>query len=69
MKEEIKTGTVKVIFERGFGFIVDENNEDVFFHVTGCVEPKFNDLKKGMKVNYTEEEKDGKIRAINIVEI
>jgi cold shock CspA family protein len=69
--EEIKTGTIKSILKNGYGFITDDDDEgnDVFFHVTGCVEPKFNDLREGMKVNYLLSTRNDKPIAIGIVGI
>jgi CspA family cold shock protein len=72
MSDEIKTGIIKrMFFKKGFGFITDsETNEDIFFHATGCVDPKYDDLQEGMQVNYTEtESKDGRTKAIEIVAI
>lgn len=68
--EEIKTGTIKSVLEKGYGFITDEDEgNDIFFHVTGCVEPKFNDLREGMKVNYLLSTRNDKPIAIGIVGI
>lgn len=47
----------------------DDEGNDVFFHVTGCVEPKFNDLREGMKVNYLLSTRNDKPIAIGIVGI
>ncbi len=71
MNDEIKTGTIKrMFFKKGFGFITDsETNEDIFFHVTGCVEPIFDKLKEGMEVNYLESTRNERPIAIGIVEI
>ncbi len=68
---EIKTGTIKtIIYDRGFGFINNtETKEDVFFHVTGCVDPVFNELKEEMKVNYLESTRNERPIAIGVVEI
>ncbi len=68
--EEIKTGTIKSILKNGYGFITDDDEgNDVFFHATGCVEPKFNDLREGMKVNYLLSTRNDKPIAIGIVGI
>ena len=52
MSEETKTGTIKrIFFKKGYGFITNsETNEDIFFHATGCVDPKFDDLQEGMLI-------------------
>ncbi|MBP1925848.1 cold shock CspA family protein [Sedimentibacter acidaminivorans] len=52
--EDIKTGTIKcVLKEKNFGFIKpDDSENDIFFHENQVVDPGFEDLKKGMSVNY-----------------
>lgn len=48
------TGTIKVIKEKGFGFIVpDDGSQDVYFHVSQIRNTKFNFLNMGDKVEYT----------------
>ncbi len=67
----VKTGKIKRTLNKGYGFITDsDNNEDVFFHLSGCVVPSFDELRVGMTVNYTKvETKDGRKKAIEIAAI
>lgn len=71
MSEETKTGTIKrIFFKKGYGFITNsEANEDIFFHATGCVDPKFDDLRDGKKVNYLESTRNERAIAIGVVAI
>ncbi len=48
------TGVVKTITDKGFGFItVDEQNIDVFFHISKC-KCNFKDLQEGDRVVFDE---------------
>lgn len=38
--------------ERGFGFLEDEMNHEIFFHVSGLALEAGQKLKEGMKVSY-----------------
>lgn len=52
------TGTiVRVVRDRGFGFIRTENGQEVFFHATG-VEGNipFDNLSEGQQVTYEKEQ-------------
>jgi cold shock CspA family protein len=46
------TGTIKKLFQKGFGFIeVEGRKKDLFFHAAGLVSNlEFNSLKEGDKV-------------------
>lgn len=47
-------GTIKKLMDKGFGFISTGKEKDLFFHssvVQGC---RFDDLREGQKVTYTE---------------
>lgn len=47
-------GTIKKLTDRGFGFIKTGSDKDLFFHssqVQGC---RFDDLREGQKVSYSE---------------
>jgi cold shock protein len=41
----------KIVSDRGFGFISADRG-DVFFHVTSCVDVRFDDLQVGQTVEY-----------------
>lgn len=61
-------GIVKAKSERGFGFILREDNSDVFFHVSGCRTP-FDVLQVGERVNYDERNSERGILAYDIERI
>jgi len=49
------TGTVKWFNnQKGFGFIVNENDEDIFVHFTGIDMEGYKYLNKGQKVEFIE---------------
>lgn len=58
---------------RGFGFIRQDDGEDIFFHASGVCSPQFKDLREGYQVEYqvVEVPKNDKIitKAIGIVAI
>ncbi len=60
----MKTGTVKFFNDdKGFGFIVDdETGNDIFVHVSGCVDA----ITKDDKVTYDTEEGRKGINAVNV---
>lgn len=46
-------GTIKkLVSDKGFGFIADENGE-LFFHSSACENCHFDDLREGQKVEFT----------------
>jgi CspA family cold shock protein len=60
-------GTVKkVIADRGFGFIRDEEGREVFFHRTGLVDTPFESLREGQTVEFDLEEATRGPRASNV---
>ena len=68
---EKRTGTVKkIVSERGFGFIKDQEN-DYFFHFSNMVDPdKFKQLEIGDKVEFDiSQDKSNREVAIDIKEI
>ena len=53
---ESKKGIIVVIQAmRGFGFIRGEDEEKIFFHASGVINPEFEELKEGNRVEYLEE--------------
>jgi len=50
------TSTIFSINPNGFGFIKDEEQNNIFFHYSRVTNCDFSDLKFGMKVKYTAEE-------------
>lgn len=60
-------GTIKkLIRERGFGFISDTDEREVFFHQSGLVDAKFDALNEGQEVEFEVETSQKGPRAINI---
>ena len=64
-------GTVKWFnAKKGFGFISDENGNDVFVHFSAIVADGYRTLTEGQKVTFDTEPdpKDtGKLRAVNVI--
>ena len=59
----MKKGTVKFFNEtKGFGFIKDENGQDIFVHVTGLKE----DIRENDEVIFDVEEGKKGLNAINV---
>ncbi len=49
----MNTGTVvRLIRDRGFGFIRMENGEEIFFHATGMSTFPFDSLEEGLAVSF-----------------
>lgn len=70
---KMNNGTVKWFNkEKGFGFITDENGNDVFVHFSAIVGEGFKSLEEGQKVTFDTEadpKDESKTRAINVVAI
>ncbi len=59
----MKTGTVKFFNEtKGFGFIQEENGQDVFVHVSGLND----EIRENDKVQFETEQGKRGINAINV---
>jgi CspA family cold shock protein len=55
LKELVTTmaeGRIKRITDRGFGFIEDESDKDMFFHSSSVQEGRFDELREGQRVSY-----------------
>ncbi len=64
------TGTVKWFNEtKGFGFITQENGEDVFVHYTAIVGDGFRTLKEGARVQFEVERGPKGLQAKNVKQI
>jgi CspA family cold shock protein len=60
-------GIVKWFNEKkGFGFIAQEDGEDVFVHYTGIVSSGFKSLKEGDRVTFDIEEGEKGPAAVNV---
>lgn len=61
-------GTVKWFNgEKGFGFITDENGQDIFVHFSGIVADGFKTLVDGQKVTFEVSEGARGPQATNVV--
>jgi CspA family cold shock protein len=47
-------GTIKKVTDKGFGFISTDKGKDLFFHMSEVSGVRFEDLREGQKVSYTE---------------
>ena len=47
-------GTIKKLTDKGFGFINIGNSKDLFFHSSSLQGVRFEELREGQKVSYTE---------------
>ena len=46
-------GTIKRLTDRGFGFIEDGSDEDMFFHMSNLEVVSYEELQEGQRVSYT----------------
>lgn len=46
------TGTIKKKTDKGFGFIAAADGTE-YFHQSGCVGTRFDDLREGQRVSFT----------------
>ncbi len=47
-------GTIKKLTDKGFGFIEISPGKDIFFHMSSLQGVRFEDLKPGQRVSFTE---------------
>lgn len=47
-------GTIKRLTDRGFGFIDQGTDKDLFFHSSSVEGASFDELREGQKVSFTE---------------
>lgn len=52
--------------QKGFGFILGENNKDYFFHKSYLLHCRWNDLAEGDAVEFIPKSNDGKLVATNV---
>lgn len=64
----MKGKIVRLIRNRGFGFIETEGGQEIFFHATGVRGVSFEELSEGQTVTYETETdpRTGKQRATNV---
>jgi CspA family cold shock protein len=46
-------GKIKRITDKGFGFIEDGSDKDMFFHSSSVEDSRFDELREGQRVSYT----------------
>lgn len=67
MDYKFKNATVKWFnSEKGYGFIVNENGEDIFVHYSVIDTDGYKYLEEGQSVNYEFIETDKGLQAINV---
>ena len=59
-------GSIKRLTDKGFGFIDVGGGKDLFFHSSGLVDVRFEELREGQKVTFTEGEGPKGPRAENV---
>lgn len=47
-------GTIKRLTEKGFGFIDTGTGQDLFFHMSNLEGVRYDDLREGQRVTFTE---------------
>ena len=54
--------------KKGYGFITldEDNQKDVFLHVSALEKSKFRILKENQKIQFEIKEEQGKLKAINL---
>ena len=63
-------GTIKRLTDKGFGFISDGSDKDLFFHSSAIQGARFDDLREGQKVEFTvgQGPKGPRAENVNIIE-
>ena len=51
--DEVEQGTIKRLTDKGFGFIENGGDKDLFFHSSSLQGCSFDDLREGQRVSYT----------------
>ncbi|OGH89874.1 MAG: cold-shock protein [Candidatus Magasanikbacteria bacterium RIFOXYD12_FULL_33_17] len=59
-------GTIKKLTDKNFGFISQENGEDLFFHANNLVGVSFSELREGDAVTFEVEETPKGKAAVNV---
>ena len=67
---ETKSGIIKAIISKGrYGFILQEDGSDIFFHKAGVLKPEFEELREGMSVEFFVAINPKGTRAIGVVAV
>ncbi len=60
-------GTIRRLMDRGYGFIITEQEEDLFFHSNDVEGVEFNSLSEGQAVEFEKGQgRDGRPKAVNV---
>ena len=59
-------GTIKRLTDKGFGFIDTGGNQDMFFHSSSLEGVRYDELREGQRVSYTEGQGPKGPRAENV---
>ncbi len=60
-------GTIRRLMDRGYGFIIGEGEEDLFFHSNDLQGVEFNALREGQEVLYEKGQgRDGRSQAVKV---
>ncbi len=59
-------GTIKRLTDKGFGFIEDGSDKDMFFHSSNLDGVSYEQLREGQRVSYTEGQGPKGPRAENV---
>ena len=63
----MKTGVIKTLTDKGFGFIAPAGEDkDIFFHANSLVNIDFDQLQQGDNVSFEVEETDKGMNATNV---
>ncbi len=64
--QQMAEGTIKRLTDKGFGFIEDGSDKDMFFHHSNLEGVSYEELKEGQRVSYTEGQGPKGPRAENV---
>ena len=63
---QMPEGTIKRLTDKGFGFIEDGSDKDMFFHSSNLDGVSYEELQEGQRVSYTEGQGPKGPRAENV---
>jgi CspA family cold shock protein len=63
---QMPEGTIKRLTDKGFGFIEDGSDKDMFFHSSNLDGVSYDQLQEGQRVSYTEGQGPKGPRAENV---
>lgn len=60
---------VRIVKNRGFGFILRDDGKEIYFHAIGVLSPAFSELRQGMPVEFFVKETNKGPEAIGVVAV